>query len=148
MIIKSFKYYIIVLGSNKESKLAGKIIDLISEKSNIINLTGKTTLNQLISIINHSQLLISNESMAVHLAAALDHKFVCISNGNSWGRFLPYPNEIQNKGIYIIPNILKHTIEKKEINNEKLRYNSTININLIRPNEVYEAVSKSLNTDI
>ena len=59
------------------------------------NLTGKTTLIQLIELINNSALVIANETSAIHIAAATKTPSVCILGGGHFGRFTPYPNEIQ-----------------------------------------------------
>ena len=58
---------------------------------NINNLMGKTTLNELIDVIGNSTLVISNETSAVHIAAATKTKSVCILGGGHFGRFTPYP---------------------------------------------------------
>ena len=62
----------------------------------IDNLTGKTTLNELIDIIGNSNLVISNETSAVHIAAATNTKSVCILGGGHFGRFAPYPAYMEN----------------------------------------------------
>ncbi|MFH1622459.1 MAG: glycosyltransferase family 9 protein [Candidatus Omnitrophota bacterium] len=50
----------------------------IKENNNIFNLTGKTTISQLASIIKHSNLLISNDSGPVHIAVALGTPVISI----------------------------------------------------------------------
>ena len=146
IIIKNINFDIVIVGSKYELKLAKRIESKIKNKSKLFNSTGQTSLEELIVIIHNSQLLVSNESMSIHIAAALNCKFVCISNGNHWGRFLPYPKEIHKKGIYIIPETLQQRIKYKGI--DFPRYGSKININSINPKEVYEAVNNTLNNDI
>ena len=59
----------------------------------ILDLSGKTTLIQLVEVIRHAALVVTNDSSAVHIAAATDTKSVCILGGGHYGRFLPYQLE-------------------------------------------------------
>ncbi len=59
------------------------------------NLVGKESLCQFVETLGGAEVLVSNESMAPHLAVALEvPQIITISNGNHLGRFIPYPNEI------------------------------------------------------
>jgi ADP-heptose:LPS heptosyltransferase len=55
------------------------------------DLLGRTTLTELIALISQAQLVITNDSGAVHLAAALAVPVVCIAGGGIVGRYVPYP---------------------------------------------------------
>ena len=75
----------------------------------LLDFAGEITLNKLIEIIGNAELLISNETVAPHIAVAVNCQFICISNGNHYGRFHPYPEEIFNGGYYVYPpQIMKH----------------------------------------
>jgi heptosyltransferase-2 len=50
----------------------------IKEGNGVLNLTGKTTISQLASLIKHSNLLISNDSGPVHIAVALGTPVISI----------------------------------------------------------------------
>jgi len=65
------------------------------------NLTGKTTLIQLIELIGGSALVIGNETSAIHIAAATKTPSVCILGGGHFGRFTPYPNEIAHAPVCV-----------------------------------------------
>lgn len=54
------------------------------------NWTGRTTLPQLVSIIAGSRLVVSNDTGAMHIAAAVATPAVCVVGGGHFGRFLPY----------------------------------------------------------
>jgi len=62
-IIASYKATIVYLGD--------KVDDVIQEGADTINLTGKTNISQLASILKRSDLFISNDSGPVHMAVAL-----------------------------------------------------------------------------
>jgi ADP-heptose:LPS heptosyltransferase len=55
------------------------------------DLLGRTTLTELIALISQAQLVVTNDSGAVHLAAALAVPVVCIAGGGIVGRYVPYP---------------------------------------------------------
>ena len=64
------------------------------KNSRVVNLVGKTRLADLIPIISSSDLMVSNETSAPHMAVALSVPVIVLSNGNNFGRFTPYPSEI------------------------------------------------------
>ena len=57
----------------------------------LIDLTGETALAQLVDVIAGSALVVSNETGAIHIAAALRVPGVCVTGGGHYGRFVPYP---------------------------------------------------------
>ena len=126
-ILLNYNCDIVISGSSHDEDMANQIINDIQQKERVTNLTGKSSLTELVSIIESSRLLISNESAAVHIAAALDKNFICVSNGNHFGRFNPYPKEICNVGYFIYPD------EIRETSDETLRFNSELDINKISP---------------
>jgi ADP-heptose:LPS heptosyltransferase len=63
----------------------------------VINLINKTSLPQLIDVIGNADLVISNETSAIHIAAATQTKTVCILGGGHFGRFAPYPDHMAFK---------------------------------------------------
>ena len=67
--------------------------------NSIDNLTGKTSLPQLIELISNSALIIANETSAIHIAAATQTKAICILGGGHFGRFAPYPDYMKHKPV-------------------------------------------------
>jgi len=87
-----FDLDIILCGDSNDQIRCRKIAAEIGDRCT--DLSGKTTLVQLISILRRSALLISNDTSAVHIAAAVGLPAVCILGGGHYGRFLPYPEEL------------------------------------------------------
>ncbi len=78
------------------SKADKKIVDVIEKKSKIKNLqnfSGITNLLELIELIRLSKLVIANDSASIHIANAVRTYSICISGGNNFGRFVPYPED-------------------------------------------------------
>ncbi|NBV00249.1 MAG: lipopolysaccharide heptosyltransferase II [Burkholderiaceae bacterium] len=78
---------ILILGSNKEKALGDEIV-LRSQTDRIINLCGKTSLDDAVSLISVSQGVVSNDSGLMHIAAALGIPQVAIF-GSSDPRHTP-----------------------------------------------------------
>jgi len=69
MLQKKSNHALLLVGSNKESSLADSISTYLEKKP--INLTGKTSLRMLCSIISLSDVVISNDSGPMHISNAL-----------------------------------------------------------------------------
>lgn len=60
-----------------------------------IDLVGKTTLVELLHVIKNAAFMVTNETSAPHFAAALGSPpMLVLSNGNHFGRFTPYPEQM------------------------------------------------------
>ena len=92
-------------------------------------------------MVASAELLISNESSAVHVAAATNTKTICISNANTYKRFTPYPENIAPQIKTIFPKEIISMSEEERISS--FRYNS--NINNVTVEQVYDEVLKKLN---
>ena len=57
----------------------------------VVDLRGRTDLRDLIAILAHARIVLSNDSAPVHLAAALGVPVVAIGGGGMPARYLPYP---------------------------------------------------------
>lgn len=100
-IMNNYSYDILLSGSLKESYLYNRIVpDNFTSRCH--NYFGNS-LPELAKIISETKLLISNDTSAVHFAAATNTPFICIANGLYYGRFYPYPDEVFNKGYYLLP---------------------------------------------
>ena len=90
-------------------------------------------------------MLISNDTGAIHFAAAVNTAFLCISNGNHLGRFLPYPKEVFGKAFYIYPPAIMNELHNFDKLKEKYRFKSDLNINEIQPEKVKELIREIFN---
>jgi ADP-heptose:LPS heptosyltransferase len=119
-----YKYQIIFLGGNENNLYKN------FNTNSHINLIGKTNLNELVEIIRNSKLLISNDTCAHHIAAAVNTNCIVVGSGPHKGRFLPYPRSF---------NIIHKSILDK--NNSS---NFPQNINNIKPIQLMQIVKKVL----
>ena len=65
-------YHIVIIGNKAESKYVENIAKLFKRNSNVSSLAGKTSFNELISIINNARFMITNDTGPLHIAYAVD----------------------------------------------------------------------------
>jgi ADP-heptose:LPS heptosyltransferase len=124
LIKNNYKYKIIFLGGNENN------LDQNFNNKNYVNLINKTNLNQLTEIIRNSKLLISNDTCAHHIAAAVNTSCIVLGKGLHHGRFLPYPKSF---------NVVHKSIVGKNSSPNCLK-----SINNINPIKVMRIVKKVL----
>jgi len=96
-IYKKTGYIGVVLGVDTEKEIALEIIKCSAYGGdNIINLMGKTTVNDVIDLIGNARFVISNDTSGVHIACATNTPSIAIIGGGHYGRFLPYGLEKVN----------------------------------------------------
>jgi len=147
LIRKSFESTILICGDSKDIENAQEIIQL-SGISDIENKAGKTSLPELVKLIATSALLISNETCAVHIAAAVGAKAICLSNGNHFGRFNPYPKSLANHILTLYPPEISERLNEFEKLAVEYAVSSTVDINNITAEQVFNAVAFQLNGTI
>ena len=137
-ILKNSDYDIVIDGSKKEIKLAQYIWDNLKSERVFIT-AGSTSLPEMAKLLSSSDLLISNETSAVHFAAAVGTPFICISNGAFYNRFHPYPRQIFNESYYLYPDEI---MNNGNFNRDKYRFDSFLDINQIKPDDVKIIIQK------
>jgi ADP-heptose:LPS heptosyltransferase len=85
-----------------------------------------------------SSLVVCNDSSSVHFAIHAGVNHVCISNGNHFGRFIPYPNSIVKNQVCVFPEEVNAAISQNQAV-QKFYGGSTININQISVDSVLKA---------
>lgn len=78
----------IICGGQHEVEL-GEILKNNS-KAPLCSLIGKTSILELITTISKANLVLTNDTSAVHFSAALSVPSICIVGGGHFGRFVPY----------------------------------------------------------
>lgn len=101
----------IISGSKAEESIANEIATATAAK----NITGATTLPEMIAWMNNAAAAVCNDSMAAHLAVSCNTPLVMLSNGNKFYRFTAYKEAgIENViTIYASPFLKKWKPEKQ-----------------------------------
>lgn len=142
-LLSDYQYDIVVVGSITEKEISKRITEEI-QSDRVHDFCGRTTLPELGKIISMAKLLISNETSSVHFAAALNIKFICISNGQRFGRFMPYPKEMNLTNEYIYPEYIEKNLNNIAKLTEELKFHSKFDVNEISFERVLTTVRKFL----
>jgi ADP-heptose:LPS heptosyltransferase len=92
-IITDAKFSCVLLGSTKDVITGNKVEKSLRPCSNVLtttNLTGRTTVRQLIECLRLCDIVLSVDSAPLHLATALGKSTVGIMGGGHYGRFYPW----------------------------------------------------------
>ncbi|MCL6493785.1 MAG: glycosyltransferase family 9 protein, partial [Ignavibacterium sp.] len=144
-LLSVYPFDIVIAGSVSEKSIINSILKDV-DSARVHDLSGKTTLPQFGKIISVAKFLVSNETSAVHFAAAVSKKFVCISNGKHFGRFNPYPREMNLVCSYLYPDYIEKNLNNHLLLAEQFRYESKLDINEISVEKVFETTSEMIET--
>ncbi len=140
-IYSKYGYEILLTGSKNDGKIAREIISK-TKCAKIANVCGKIKLPELAKIISKSEFLIAGDTGAYHIGVAVNAKVICISNGNHFGRFVPYPKEIYDRVLYIYPDAITEKLDDCDYLISQYGFGSKLDINNIRAEDVFNLVDK------
>ena len=86
------EYRVVIVGGPGER--SGDHRPRFGSDARIIDLTGKTTVPELLDILKHAACVISNDTGPAHLSIALETPTVVVVGGGHFGSFVPYPEEV------------------------------------------------------
>jgi len=132
-IIEEFNAKIILLGGPGEENIARQIERKM--RNGVVNLAGKLDLNELAYIISKFDLLVTNDSGPMHIAAGVRTPLVAIFGPQNPAIVGPYTS----KRLY---SVLYKDVDCRPCNKKKCR--RPICLDLITPNEVYEKCAELL----
>ncbi|MHB1313630.1 MAG: glycosyltransferase family 9 protein [Gemmatimonadaceae bacterium] len=78
----------VLLGEAADTPYTSAVAESVPDA---VDLTGRTTVRAFAAVIQGARLAVTNDTSALHLAAASGVHAVCIAGGWHWGRFVPYP---------------------------------------------------------
>ncbi|MGE5859607.1 MAG: glycosyltransferase family 9 protein [Ignavibacteria bacterium] len=140
---EKYNLKIVLIGSSEDKKLSAEFENNF-DKEAVINYTAKTSLVEIIEILNYASIMISNDSGLPHIAAALNTKLIVLVNGTHFGRFFPYPDDAQNvKAIY--PPEIQNNLQDFEKLRKSFKYRSKLDINSISAEKVIFEAEEMLN---
>jgi ADP-heptose:LPS heptosyltransferase len=97
----------VICGGVTERQLGKALIAIMDIP--VVNMVGETSLAELVAIIKDAQFLLSNETNAVHIAAAVSTPSFCLLGGGHYGRFMPY--DIESKTKKPLPVAITHQMD-------------------------------------
>ncbi len=79
-----------ICGSAQDATIAAAIV-ACGHAVQFTDLTGSMNLEELARFMGDASLVVANDSGPMHIAAACGVHVLALSNGNNYGRFIPYP---------------------------------------------------------
>lgn len=130
----------IISGGIGETEMAKEIANV----SNAENITGATTLPEMITWMSNAKAAVCNDSMAAHLAVSCNIPLVMLSNGNKYYRFTAYRDTGIEKVItvYALPFLNKWKSKKPSPHRQYIPV--TKDMATISPEEVFKALQQLL----
>lgn len=142
-LLKNTDYKIVFTGSSNEAE-RGEAIANIYKSDRILNYCGKTTLPEYAGLIANAALVITNDTSAVHVAAAFQVPLICVVKGTRFGRFHPYTKEMFPQSRFVYPKQIEEKLDDFEFLLKKYRYGSPLHINSIKAEQVIAVVKELL----
>lgn len=115
--------------------------------SGYLDLVGTTSLVELLVVISNGSLMISNETSAPHLAVAVGmNEIFVIYNGDHYGRFTPYPEDMAPNYHAICHPEIQNDVEAYKKLSNAYGYRNGLDMNAISFEMVKDAIDKVLST--
>jgi ADP-heptose:LPS heptosyltransferase len=138
--------FAIICGPN-ETYLGENIMKYCNNLSNI-SILNVSSIYNLLCEINKGNFIVANDSAPIHLSVALNKKCVCISNGNHYKRFIPYPSYIYSNLKVVLPIVFNQENCASEKFIDYYYFNhSYLNINEIDPKRVFDELKTLIESD-
>ena len=105
---------VIFVGAKKDREKTEEIISLMKNKEKAINFCGETDIKQFFALVKRSDLVISVDSAAMHVAAAFNKKVIALFGAGNPRIWRPYCSraEIIFKEDKVCTSCMKHTCSK------------------------------------
>ncbi len=110
----------------------------------LVDMSGKTTLPEMLSILSSAACLLSIDTGAVHLAAAVGCKVFGVFNGSQYKRFAPYPNELSSNFFTVYPTQILAELENEQLVKAKYEFVVNIPYSSIEPDDVIQRIRDNL----
>lgn len=134
-LVRRHKLQIKIVGTADQAASAA-VIERGLPPGSCVNEVGKTTLIEMIKIVQGARLLLSNDTGSVHVAAASGVHSVCVSNGLMMGEFTDYPKEVAECIKYVYPQEIPEEIADRKRFYSRYSSYSILDINTVTPDRV------------
>jgi ADP-heptose:LPS heptosyltransferase len=88
---------VVLIGTATERNIAKTVAQSCSKPP--IDLTGQLNFQDLLIVLKRSKLILTNDTGAAHLGAALRVPTICLVGGGHFGDFFPYPEDAARAGL-------------------------------------------------
>ncbi len=119
-LFEQYSWTAVVCGTKGDAEYTGAFIK--QYKNPLLDLTGKTSLIEMLSVFTNAQCLLSVDTGSVHLAAAVGCTVFGIFNGSQYKRFAPYPKELSSNFYPVYPDDVEEELKDASVVKEKYEF--------------------------
>lgn len=109
-----------------------------------VDITGKTGLAEMLSVLKKAQCLLSVDTGAVHMAAAVGCRVYGIFNGSQYGRFSPYPPGVAKAVVSVYPDEVEKEVMDMEQVQKKYTFTTSVSYDNVPAEKVLERIKETL----
>jgi ADP-heptose:LPS heptosyltransferase len=128
----------VIAGTNSDKEYTDAFIT--QYKHSLVDLKGKTSLVQMLSLLKDAQCLLTVDTGSVHLAAAVGCTVFGVFNGSQYGRFAPYPKEVADNVYAIYPDEVEQEVKDPELVKQKYEFVVSVPYDSVKPEKVILAI--------
>lgn len=137
-LAENYGWTAIVCGTKTDTAYTNTFCD--QYKQPFIDLTGKTSLIEMLSLLKNAQCLLSVDTGSVHLAAAVGCTVFGIFNGSQYQRFAPYPANMAPNFYAVYPDEVEEELTNAELIKQKYEFVIPVPYTSVKPEKVILAV--------
>jgi ADP-heptose:LPS heptosyltransferase len=106
----------------------------------VLDLTGKTSLPEMLTLFSKAECLLSVDTGSVHLAAAVGCTVFGIFNGSQYKRFAPYPSVLSDNFYAVYPDDVEKELQDPQLVKEKYEFVVRIPYASVKPEKVIHTI--------
>ena len=142
-LFEQYGWTAIICGGLDDANYADAFIATYRNPS--VDLTGKTSLPQLMRVLKNAQCLLSVDTGSVHLAAATGCTVFGIYNGSQYGRFAPYPASMAPNFYPVYPDDVEAELADAILVKQKYEFVVDVPYNEVTPEKIIKQIDKHFN---
>lgn len=137
-LFEQYGWTAVVCGTSGDAIYTGAFIKQYRHPA--VNLTGKTSLVEMLALFTKARCLLSVDTGSVHLAAAVSCTVFGIFNGSQYKRFAPYPKEMAPNFFAVYPDEVEKELKDEALVKQKYEFVVPVPYALVRAEKVILAV--------
>jgi ADP-heptose:LPS heptosyltransferase len=110
-----------------------------------VDLTGKTSLPELMTVLKNAQCLLSVDTGSVHLASATGCTVFGVFNGSQYGRFAPYPADVASNFYPVYPDEVEAELKDPVLAKQKYEFVIDVPYSSVTPEKMIQQIDKYYN---
>lgn len=144
-IFENYGWTVVIAGTNSDKEYTDAFTS--QYKHTFVDLTGKTSLTEMLSLLKDAQCLLTVDTGSVHLAAAVGCTVFGVFNGSQYGRFAPYPKKVADNVYAIYPDDVEQELKDPELVKQKYEFVVSVPYDSVKPEKVILAIHQHYTMD-